>query len=715
MIRFILALGGCALVGLANAQLPTGQPYAQNISFRHPAGPVARLVDALATQFQLPIDTSPSMSSEYLIVDVNGVEVGDLLDRIATVSSGRWSLSEGKYVLTRDAKAAGADERADRAYRKKVIEESIAKGLKQANEKDAVDSLVKRATEIARDLAKPSANDDAFRKMRSLEEARPGQRLALRLLSGIDAAEIATIRPGQRIVFSDSPNRMQKPLKNASVAIRTWMAERSIWAEARKVLEENPETKEWASVLELQSDPVESPARVLVAVSRGYEWFGLSYGVDVMLVGPQGGLTRVYSTFGSDPDPLNMVTGSGIERDDAVIEYSDTSKRLLTESRGLWSNDDGVTKKPGAEFFEIVTQPEKYEPLSFVPSDAVFAVRKKMGGQLVASLPDDLLITLMFAEQEQVPTVERFLRICEAFKLLSFTKEDGWLIGRPRLVTESRFARSDRGAVGEFVRLARKKEFLSLDEQSALSMRLSIPPMMGATGYSLLLGLGTRMDILNLGDWQFLSLYGHLNEDQRRSLVTGGRLPLGSLTKGQLAIVNDMVFGADHRLAMEDSAPANETKGAEEDEANEDTVAREPTEALPGGLPSEGYITASSSESLLFQTRMQNDDGQVTTNLENVDSVAWRTYARQRPELYSWAANLPRDETWRIGTTRDVNLTIRLSPRHFVRGTIRDNSIPADASWITPANAPASVKKKIDELVERYRKAGEGDDGTDGR
>ncbi|GEM_PF-6748834 len=655
------------------------------------------------------------MSSEYLLVDVNDVKVGDLLDRIATVSSGRWSLSEGKYVLTRDAKAAGADERADRAYRKKVVEESISEGLKQANEKEPVDALVKRATEIARDLSKPSPNEDAFRKMRSLEGARPGQRLAFRLLAGIEAAEIATIRPGQRLVFSDSPNRMQRPVKNASAAIRSWMADRGVWEEARKVLEDNPETKEWASVLEMQSEPIELPVRVLVAVSRGLEWFGLSYGVDVMLVGPKGGMARVYSTFGRGQDSPSPVTGVGVGKDDTVIEYSDASKRLMSESRALWMNDDGVTKKPGAEFLEIVTQPEKFEPLSFVPSDAVFAVRKKMGGQLVASLPDDLLSVLMFAEQAQLPTVEGFLRVCDSFDLLILKREGEWLIGRPRLITESRFARSDRGAIGEFVRLARKKEFLSLAELSAFAMRQPIPPMMGAAGYSLLLGLGGRMDLLYFGDWQLLSLYGHLSEDQRRNLVTGGRLPLGSLTKGQLAIVNDLVFGADHRLDMEDTAPANEARGAEEDEADDDTVAREPTEALPSGLPSGGYITASSSEALLFQTRMQNDDGQVIANLENVDSVAWRAYARQQPELYSWAANLPKDETWRIGTARDVSLTIRLSPRHFVRGAIRDNSIPADAPWITPANAPASVKKKIDELIERYRKAGDGDDGTHGR
>lgn len=706
-----MVLAGCVLVGLISAQLPTSPPFTKRLSFRHAAAPVERLIEAVATRFDLPIGVSPSMASDYVVVEVEEVPAIELLERIASVSSGRWRLSEGKYVLTRDNRAAAADEKADRAYRKRVIEESIAKARGAEKELASTQALVERGTELARELAKASPIDDSWMKMRALEAARPGQRLAFRLLAGIDPAEIATILPGQRLVFSDSPNRMQKPLKGASQAIKAWLADRAMWSDARKKMEENPETREWATVLELYAEPMEAPARVLVAVSRGYEWFGLTYGANIMLVWPDGTISRSYATFGRIPDAPDVPQPSASGRNDTFIEFSDMSKRLRAESRSMWMHEDGPPKEPSAEVLELVTQPEKHEPLGFVPSDAVFAVRKKMGGHLVASLPDDLLTALTFADQEQMPTVEQFLRSCDQYDLLEFSKEGDWLMGKPRLVAETRANRGDRAAIGEFVRNAKGKEFLGLEELSSFAKGLKAPPVSGAAGYTLLLALRNRMDFLSFGDYQLLSLYGQLSADQRRTLLGGGRLALGSLTKPQLALVYEMVFGADYRFEVEEP-PAKE---GEEDAGGKDTIDREPTEALPGGLPSTGYITVAPTEAMLFQTRMESEDGRPMSNLENLDSVAWRAYARQRPDLFAWAATLPREESWRIGTARELAFTIRLTPRHFVRGSVRDNSIPADAPWITPDTAPASIRKKIDELVEKYRKAGDGDDGTDGR
>lgn len=713
MVRLVLALIAGAVVGFASAQLPTSAPFSQKVAFRHAAAPVARLVATLAERFDAPLATSPSMSTEYVLVDVEDVPLGELLERIATVSSGRWSLAEGRYTLTRDARATAADEKADRAYRKKVVETAIAEALEGASAFKETDYLVQRASEIARDLAKDSPSDDAFQKMRTLENARPGQRLAYRLLSGIDSAELASIRPGQRVVFSDSPNRMQKPLKNAASALREWAQDRTLWEAARTKLEENPDTKEWASILEAVPAPAQPPSRILVAVSRGYEWFGLNYGVNVMLVAPDGTFTRLYAAFGKSASGPARGDHAGVGKNETTIEYSPTSIRLMAEGRVRWLNEDGVVREPSREFMAIVSNPEEHEPLGFAPSDMVFAVRKKMGGQLVACLPDEMLTALGLAEQDQVPTVEHFLRLSEQWDLMTFDKEGEWLLGRPRLITESRAARGDRAALGEIIRLSQKTDLMELTTLAAFAAKQSVPPMIGASGYLLAMAMGPGMNDITFGDWQILSLWGRLSSDQRNTLLAHGRLPLSSLTKDQLAIVNDMVYGADHRLDVETAPPEGSTSDEETD--GQDSIDREPTEALVAGLPPAGYVALTSSESLLFFVRMKHEEGPTTTNLENLESVAWRAYARQRPDLFTWAATLPKEETWRIGTARNLEFKIRVSPRHFVRGDLRENSIPAQAPWITPDTAPTSIKKKIDELVERHRKAGDGGDGTDGR
>jgi hypothetical protein len=97
-------------------------------------------------------------------------------------------------------------------------------------------------------------------------------------------------------------------------------------------------------------------------------------------------------------------------------------------------------------------------------------------------------------------------------------------------------------------------------------------------------------------EWDMLRLWGRLTPDLRSALRSGSRVSVGRLPAGAKEVVDQMVYGHGATFLVGDAAPPSDPFaemmamgmgrfGQPGDWRNE------PTEALPNGLPVDGYLT----------------------------------------------------------------------------------------------------------------------------
>ena len=132
--------------------------------------------------------TSAQMGDEVVLISVNDVPLSDLMDRIATVTSGEWKQEGPSYMLVSAVAVRRQQEREATAKRLAEVKSALANRERQM--KKQVDGAANEESVITKRLAK------------------------------IDSKELAQMERGDRIVFATNPTPTQRSLgdKDASLA-----------------------------------------------------------------------------------------------------------------------------------------------------------------------------------------------------------------------------------------------------------------------------------------------------------------------------------------------------------------------------------------------------------------------------------------------------------------------------------------------------------------
>src|SRR5512145_2078243 len=105
--RFVYRVGGVimllhlGLILTLTAKSPMQHGINQLITFRCPATRAENLLPLLAKKTGLSLRVGRAMSDEVLIIDVKGVKLKNLMDRMASCASARWSNKHSVYRLER--------------------------------------------------------------------------------------------------------------------------------------------------------------------------------------------------------------------------------------------------------------------------------------------------------------------------------------------------------------------------------------------------------------------------------------------------------------------------------------------------------------------------------------------------------------------------------------------------------------------------------------
>ncbi|MCA1997124.1 MAG: hypothetical protein LDL56_07845, partial [Armatimonadetes bacterium] len=205
-----------------------------------PAMPLEKAVRLLSQATGKRLEVSRELAAEVLVVSASKVEPDELLARVASCLGATWRDDGSKLTLVLTDAQRKEQRDAELAWRQRAAEAAIQKLSEPLAKHPTFDA---KAIEEARQGGgvpamggggfSPMAMAQLGRNLIAGNPASPTGRAVARLARLIGPKTLAMLGDGERLVFSTSPNAMQRPFPNGSLPILNQLiAEQAKWAEA---------------------------------------------------------------------------------------------------------------------------------------------------------------------------------------------------------------------------------------------------------------------------------------------------------------------------------------------------------------------------------------------------------------------------------------------------------------------------------------------------
>lgn len=303
-----------------------------------------------------------------------------------------------------------------------------------------------------------------------------------------------------------------------------------------------------------------------------------------------------------------------------------------------------------------------------------------------------------FLSKKETP-VDEFLRN-DVRVAASVDLKDGWLTVSPKRPAECRTYHADRDALGKYLRKLATGRPLSLDDLATSAA--SLPDTFFNFMPESLSGFFKTQTFDNV-DPNMLRLYGLLTPEQKSSMANGG-LPFGSLTAKELEYVNRMVYLMHSHVGFESP------KGKMSEQVQQMFfygIMREPTECLPSGVPPEGVITLSETNSNAVFTFYADPDLDVSGSLgspSDARDLAWIKYRQERPLIFPRANSLTHDfnlSHFLFGRQVSKTFTFHFTSKVGMIQELDDTNLD-DFQSMTLSDLPDDFKKQFQDAYNHY-------------
>lgn len=702
------------LASLALAFAPQGQSpdLSKKISFHGVAMPAKILVANLAAVAEMNLQVSPQTASETLVVYVNDVTVKEVLDRVALAVDGEWKSEEGGVMrLIRPAANLNREAAAERQEKVAKMQAEIKKAVAELNKKPATSTAGTAEAQAAAAMSFPFGGGNYHKQI-------------IQLVSRLNAADMVLNDDDGRVVFSSSPTRMQKLLPgNLEPIVAELVTEHNkAAAAAAKKTGEEEETKdelmkqweEWMKAFGFGQDPkpIEGRPAKLLLIVQGQQFMG-GLSATLRLYDANGRVAAEGSTglVGSDFMEQAMEIGKpkpAPASDDKPIEFSETTKEInsIFSSFMNGANRGKMSKELDAK----LSRPDLYDPLSFATTESLFAIARHKKLNLVGCLPDETGSMLEVFTGGQA-TVNSYLKSLEGSEEVRVTNADGWLLLQPKHPISARNKRCDRFALAKLIAASKSKGTVSLDDIATYALT-SPSPYEDSTSmqYIMLFAPNAmQMGMMGMVDWNAVRLWGTLNVTQRDTLAGNGRLPFGNLSPQQRNIVTKMMFGAQSDLKVVDPSekPKSEMGFADMVKsfmgAQHKDYRQEPTEVMPMGLPSGGYLAAVITKEPVG--RAASDDPMLAFTALGADELAMFKYFKEDPNMAQIAGMMPTIGQLRIGERTNITLKFFAAPDVASDKMLQDNKVDPNAPPVSMDNLPPAFQERIKQRYEAFKKS----------
>lgn len=496
--------------------------------------PLPKALERLSAAAGERLTCAKILNDETLLARLKDADETRIRVEIAAALDAKWEPTEGGWLLKPDPLAARRRALAEERQRAAAIQAGIAEVAK---------SVAEGATKYQAQLSKIH-NAQPGTVVDDLEDVLPAARAAGRFVSVVGLRTLLSLRPEERIVYSDSPTPMQQDFPSGGARVLAdYLREevpgrRGVVVRFRLIVQQTDEdTFSFGFEALNAAGAIIDQAEVTVEPERD---------------------RPLASEFSSLPNERPLVVSTAA-REYAALMNRQTGRRDATFAR--WRS--------------ILADPVAHEPTAWFPGEALVAAAQARGENLIGTL-GDVALARMSHPASDLPTA-----LLKSLSL-SVSRRDGWIVAH----NWDFFPAISRAEARALIARSLAANGLSIDD--AADWSANHPGQ-----FASLTWLGAHLNALlpnsirTLGG-DGIDFWARLTPQFRQALRRGETVPLGVLPDAAVRIVAEDVFWNEAVQSLEptDSEP----------EAAKDAFFRtEITEKFRNGLP-QGVLTLTVAE-----------------------------------------------------------------------------------------------------------------------
>jgi len=217
------------------------RPQAATVSLHVEVGRAEKAVAELAKASGIPMSVTEPVASEVVFLSVDNLPASTVMNSIARVTAAEWiKKGDGPYVLARSSAIVAKEERKEQDRKLSALSawrDNLVKCLDIPYDEDSLKQLVLEESQgtyrLQHEKLPRQADEDLQKHLRDLQLADPMFRAMARCVQGLDLNSVASLAPGQTIVFAGKPNPVQFALPEGAIAAcRSLAPEQLVWGRA---------------------------------------------------------------------------------------------------------------------------------------------------------------------------------------------------------------------------------------------------------------------------------------------------------------------------------------------------------------------------------------------------------------------------------------------------------------------------------------------------
>lgn len=704
-------------IGFGQTESPATLPEVMTYEGRAERVPV--LLANLSADFKMKFDAAPQFANEVVLVSVKNQPTQTVLNHVAKLTGGRWEkMNGGGLRLVVDNEARSTRDR-------QVLEAKVAKLRKSVIEQVDATSRFDIPTDVptpAGTTAPVPAEKPQKLTQAQIDEMLAGQPIP-RILTEMDLVPIARMRPGERLVYSSHPNRLQRPLppsaaKYLAAYVKSHNTNVSAAPDAvddqmSEMMKSMP--PEFKEMMARQRRKINGYAKAILIIGyaarldnqsaelRLYDQSGM------VVASEQGSVGQAwYTDFAAEMAEATGKAPAGAEKNTPVVYSADTEafqKLQPNLSETQEKTVPAIDAATRARLLDVTAT----DPLSLGVTDELLAIAKADKRPIIASLSDSNpgFLGSFFASGKSIESVRGSI---DKGTVHQWVKDDVFLLIRPADPESSRALRADRIGLARLLKSATPAGLVRLNELAMFAGKNSdcrtnsvVSPYFTVFAPSVAGGpMGSQ------ADWQMLRFYGRINPIIGQRLANGDAVPLASF---DIQPVDAMVFGMPTKLRADRGKPASKFNFLDSlaDFGGMGTggidYKDEPTEVLANGFPSDSVVKVNVINEP-FLAMKPGEKSQLGLGSIGVDEMALFQYMMGIKEVSAMMrASMPKMPTMVRGERTMYEFTIQLGEGLFVKQTLTDDVMPANPTAMTLGQYPADMQKLIDARIEEIKKS----------
>ena len=600
---------------LAMAALPQNDP---KIDLDCTGKTVENFLTEVNQKAKSSLSVVPQLKNEIIIASIKDDSVSDIKAGLAAAVGGVWKDTPKGPQLDIDTERAAKE--AEEA-RKKLIE-AQAKGKAQYLQNnpevvwnsDYAVGKVRADQDQARKIlenVKGNGNPDEKMTIRVInsDDQSPASAFLRKIIANISPELIANLPAGKRVVFSTRPTAMQKVMPvNTSGMETSFVNEMTILNKAIKdapPLDANVNYESSLNQMQAVSLPL---GKVLLAIRRSPQSRGANF--ELIVSTPNGKIAaRTQAWVGEDwkPTPSEMKVPTGAYQPSPLatkmakaLKAGQPGSTSINSTRGnggfefvILATDTPVPPTDPAAY-AFASDPLKNEPMSLIVSESLHQYSQAERKDFIACVPDSLVTQLsqklsgdnMLWQQFSDALNEADVDVQTSGSFLIFTSEN---------CAASRSNRVNRAALASFIKPLAATGYSRLLDSANFVLAKTWQDSFDAA-YTGIISSDTFYQVFNSGAQEYLKLYGSMN---RTTANRGPELQFPIIGQPPKAkeVLSNILYNSGGATIMGKGSMVMISKGdGPRNEPPAPTLADESTEMFPNGLPQNGVINLTYSE-----------------------------------------------------------------------------------------------------------------------